>query len=81
MINGRIFAGGIIDDDLTGVPDGMKADEHGNVYVTVPGGIWVYSFEGYLMGKITCPKLVAISTGVGRIGRPSISSRPPRFMH
>ncbi|MEY8099441.1 isochorismatase family protein [Falsihalocynthiibacter sp. S25ZX9] len=59
LTNGRVFAGGIIDDDLAGVPDGMKADRDGNLYVTAPGGIWVYSFHGELIGKITCPELVA----------------------
>ena len=59
LINGRVFAGGIKDDALAGVPDGMKSDAHGNVYVTAPGGIWVYSFEGALIGKITCPEMVA----------------------
>jgi gluconolactonase len=59
LINGRIFAGGIKDDVLAGVPDGMKSDEHGNVYVTAPGGIWIYSFGGALIGKIACPEMVA----------------------
>jgi len=38
--NGRIFGeepGGKGD----GVPDGMKVDQQGNIYVTGPGGIWV----------------------------------------
>lgn len=59
LINGRVFAGGIQDDALKGVPDGMKADRHGNLYVTAPGGIWVYTFEGLLIGKIKCPEMVA----------------------
>lgn len=59
LINGRVFAGGIKDDALAGLPDGMKSDEHGNVYVTAPGGIWVYSFDGALIGKIICPEMVA----------------------
>ena len=29
-----------------GVPDGMKCDEHGNVWVTAPGGLWVYDPDG-----------------------------------
>jgi gluconolactonase len=29
-----------------GVVDGMKVDSHGNVYVTGPGGIWVFSPNG-----------------------------------
>jgi gluconolactonase len=59
LINGRMFAGGIRDERLPGLPDGMKADEHGNVYVTAPGGVWVYSFHGELLGKIECPEMVA----------------------
>ncbi|WP_226782272.1 isochorismatase family protein [Oceaniglobus trochenteri] len=57
--NGRVFAGGIKDDLKPGVPDGMKADSKGNLYVTAPGGIWVYSFHGELIGKISCPEMVA----------------------
>ena len=59
LIDERIFAGGIIDETLAGVPDGMKADAQGNLYVTAPGGIWVYDFHGALIGKITCPEMVA----------------------
>jgi gluconolactonase len=59
LINGRLFAGGIHDSVRKGVPDGMKADQSGNVYVTGPGGVWVYSFHGELIGKIACPETVA----------------------
>ncbi|MEP1930549.1 MAG: isochorismatase family protein [Roseibium sp.] len=59
LTNGRVFAGGIRDDQLAGLPDGMKADRDGNVYVTAPGGVWVYSFRGQLLGKISCPEMVA----------------------
>ena len=59
LINGRVFAGGIRDELLAGLPDGMKADQQGNVYVTAPGGVWVYSFHGELLGKIECPEMVA----------------------
>lgn len=55
----RIFAEGIRDDRLPGVPDGMKADIDGNVYVTGPGGIWVYDFHGVLLGKISLPEMPA----------------------
>jgi len=46
LTNGRVFASGIQEGLRAGVPDGMKADREGNVYVTAPGGVWVYSFEG-----------------------------------
>jgi len=57
--NPRLFASGIRDMTLDGVPDGMKADAQGNVYVTAPGGVWVYAFDGTLLGKIAVPMLVA----------------------
>ena len=59
LTNERIFASGIVDPFKPGVPDGMKADSEGNVWVTAPGGIWVYSFEGRLLGKIDIPELPA----------------------
>ncbi len=59
LVNGRLFAGGIRDALKKGLPDGMKADKDGNVYVTAPGGVWVYAFHGELIGKITCPEMVA----------------------
>lgn len=59
LTNGRIFASGIRDSQKAGLPDGMKADEKGNVWVTAPGGVWVYDFHGMLIGKIEVPEMVA----------------------
>ena len=59
LSNPRIFASGIKDALRAGVPDGMKADKDGNVYVTAPGGVWVYSFEGVKLGEIEVPEMVA----------------------
>ncbi|MDE0307335.1 MAG: isochorismatase family protein [Albidovulum sp.] len=59
LVNSRIFASGIKDSAVPGMPDGMKADSNGNVWVTAPGGIWVYSFEGELLGKISTPEPAA----------------------
>ena len=53
--NGRIFAqepGGKGD----GVPDGMKIDQAGNIYVTGPQGIWVWSSDGRHLGTIVLPE-------------------------
>src|ERR1700758_1227618 len=55
----RIFASGIRSELEPGVPDGMKCDSAGNVWVTAPGGVWVYSRSGALVGKIKVPELVA----------------------
>jgi gluconolactonase len=53
--NGRVFGeepGG--KDD--GVPDGIKVDRRGNLYVTGPGGIWVWDAQGHHLGTILMPE-------------------------
>jgi gluconolactonase len=59
LANGRLFfeniGRGVIEE---GVPDGMKCDERGNVYVTGPGGIWVISPEAEHLGMIEAPENV-----------------------
>lgn len=59
--NGRIFAAGISEDPdaSDGFVDGMKADERGNIYVTAPGGIWIYAPDGTKLGSISVPEKVA----------------------
>ncbi|MFZ0735272.1 MAG: SMP-30/gluconolactonase/LRE family protein [Candidatus Sulfotelmatobacter sp.] len=55
LSNGRIFAeepGGKGD----GVPDGMKVDESGNIFVTGPGGIWIWDRNGRHLGTILMPE-------------------------
>src|SRR6202046_589845 len=55
ITSGRIFGeepGGKGD----GVPDGMKLDANGNLYVTGPQGIWVWSPEGKHLGTIVLPE-------------------------
>jgi gluconolactonase len=58
LSNGRIFADGLSSASEPGRPDGMKCDERGNVWVTGPGGIWVYDAGGNLMGKLGVPEIV-----------------------
>jgi gluconolactonase len=41
-----------------GIPDGMKCDERGNVYVSGPGGVWVITPEAEFLGKIETPENV-----------------------
>jgi gluconolactonase len=55
----RIFASGIRSELEPGLPDGMKCDDAGNVWVTAPGGVWVYSRSGALLGKIRVPEMAA----------------------
>ncbi|TCT05038.1 isochorismatase family protein [Aquabacter spiritensis] len=56
--NGRLFAGDIVCPRTPGVPDGMKCDAAGNVWVCGPGGVWVYAADGVLIGKVRVPELV-----------------------
>jgi gluconolactonase len=57
--DGRIFASGLRDSLLPGVPDGMKCDALGNVWCTGPGGVWVHAPSGDLIGKVAIPELPA----------------------
>jgi len=59
LANGRVFASGIRSELEPGLPDGMKCDQFGNIWVTAPGGIWVYARSGDLLGKVRVPELVA----------------------
>jgi gluconolactonase len=55
IANGRIFGeepGGKGD----GVPDGIKVDRDGNLYVTGPQGIWIWDAEGHHLGTIVMPE-------------------------
>jgi len=53
--NGRIF-GTEVGGPHEGVPDGMRVDEAGNLYVTGPKGIWVWDAEGHHLGTIEMPE-------------------------
>lgn len=62
--NGRIFGrepGG----NKEGVPDGMRVDQAGNLYVTGPKGIWVWNSEGRHLGTIVLPEQPANLTWGG----------------
>ena len=59
LSNGRIFASGIRSSLEPGVPDGMKCDARGDVWVTGPGGVWVYAASGDLIGKVRVPEKAA----------------------
>ena len=54
--NGRLFGE---EEGEDGKPDGMKVDVHGNVYLTGPGGIWVFAPDGTHLGCILVPERAA----------------------
>ncbi len=45
--------------ELSGVPDGLKLDVEGNIYVTGPGGIWIWDKYEQFLGVIELPELPA----------------------
>jgi len=52
--DGRIF-GSEAGARGEGVPDGMRLDKHGNLFVVGPKGIWVWSASGEHLGTIVLP--------------------------
>lgn len=56
IANDRVFGE---EEGDTGKPDGMKADIHGNVYLTGPDGIWVFAPDGTHLGIILVPERAA----------------------
>jgi gluconolactonase len=63
----RIFAEHIGTGDYDeGVVDGMKCDEHGNIYVTGPRGIWVIAAHGTHLGVIRMPEIAGNLNWGGR---------------
>ena len=59
LSHGRLFAQGIQSSREAGAPDGMKCDAEGNVWVTAPGGIRVYSPDGAQLGTARIPEMAA----------------------
>ena len=51
--NERLFAD---ENQPGGVPDGMRLDEAGNLYVVGPQGIWVWDPQGNHLGTIIVPE-------------------------
>lgn len=53
-VNGKILfnATSMVKSGLKGLPDGLKTDQHGNIFTTGPGGVLVLSPNGQLLGRI-----------------------------
>ena len=49
---GRKLYDATADGKKQGGPDGMRVDTHGNLWATGPGGVYVFSPEGDVLGKI-----------------------------
>jgi gluconolactonase len=64
LSNGRIF-GAEPGGKNEGVPDGIKVDDKGNLFVTGPKGIWVWDANGNHLGTIVMPEQPANLTWGG----------------
>lgn len=53
--NGKIFYDFNFTEDDEAL-DGMKVDKAGNLFVSAPGGVWILSVAGKLLGKIVTPE-------------------------
>ena len=53
--NGKVFYDFSFTEDDEAL-DGLKVDKQGNLYVSAPGGLWILSAEGELLGKIVTPE-------------------------
>jgi gluconolactonase len=58
--NGGLASGRIFGEEPgakgDGVPDGMRVDLQGNIYVTGPRGIWIWDAQGHHLGTIVVPE-------------------------
>jgi len=61
LSGGEVILDGIVDPERYpgGICDGMKCDEHGNIWVTGPGGVWAVSADGEHLGTVEVPEVVA----------------------
>jgi gluconolactonase len=62
--DGMIF-GDMKDPNNHGVPDGMKVDKKGNLFVSGPNGIWVWNSKGVHIGTLQMPHGMANLTWGG----------------
>jgi len=53
---------------LPGLPDGMAVDQHGNLFATGPGGVYVFAPNGKLLGRISTGEKTANCTFGGPDG-------------
>src|SRR6266576_417731 len=72
--DGTIDRGAIFIDLTQQIPgeealDGMKADVKGNLYLSAPGGVWIFDPQGRHLGTISAPRSVHNFAWGGRDGR------------
>jgi gluconolactonase len=64
VVGGRRLSGRrLLAVTAPGIPDGLKTDAAGRVYVSAASGVLVYSPEGDLLGEIAVPGAVNFTFG------------------
>jgi len=58
--------------------DGMKMDVRGNLYLSAPGGVWIFDSKGTHLGTITAPKPVHNFAWAAKTAERSICARAAR---
>lgn len=66
--NGKVFFDFSFTEDEEAL-DGIKVDKAGNLFVSAPGGVWILSSEGKLLGKIVTPERPANMAWGGQDGK------------
>ncbi|MGQ0738862.1 MAG: SMP-30/gluconolactonase/LRE family protein [Bacteroidota bacterium] len=56
--NGKVFFDWNLTEDDEAI-DGIKVDKSGNLFVSAPGGVWIITAGGKLLGKIVTPERAA----------------------
>lgn len=58
--NGRVFYDATADVGREpGLPDGMKVNSNGYIFATGPGGVWIFSPDGKVLGKIKTGEFIS----------------------
>ena len=66
VANGRVLFD-TSSDKTRGGTDGMKVDRKGNIFTTGPGGVWIVTPDGTVLGKIRLPGLLPGATSEGAV--------------
>lgn len=60
IADGRIFYDATEEaEEDRGMPDGLKVNSEGYIFATGPGGVWIFSPDGKVLGKIRTGELIS----------------------
>lgn len=68
LASGRIFYD-VSDQTAPGGCDGFKIDKNGNVFAAGPGGVWIFTKAGKLIGKINVKGVTATNCALSPDGK------------